>query len=354
MLEIILIIIALSVLIIAHEAGHFFSAKFFRVRVDEFGIGFPPRVFGKKIGKTLYSINALPLGGFVKIFGEHGPSEDTPLDDKEGEVSFSSISLSRRAVILLGGIIMNIIVGWMLLSAVLMIGIPFHLGVNEIVENSPAASAGISPGDFILEISRGSDILYDPISPEDFKEFIAASGENEVNIVIQRGEEEISVSLQGRVNPPEGEGSLGVSISMFGVPREGFFSALVHGARETADALGTIVKGFYHLLSNIFSSPEIAKDLSGPVGIVMIAKWAGDMGFVFFLQLMALISLNLAIFNLIPFPALDGGRVVLLLVEWITRSPVSDRVQTAINAGGLLLLLALMIFVTIQDVGRFF
>ncbi len=354
MSEILLVVISLSVLIIAHEAGHFFSAKFFRVRVDEFGIGFPPRIFGKKFGKTLYSVNALPFGGFVKIFGEDGTSKEISEENSIEERAFSDISVFRRALILLGGISMNIVAGWVILSVVFMMGIPFHLGISDVAVNSPAARADIRPGDLILTVTHGSDRINDPISSEDFKKFVVDSGEDELFLELQRGKEIISVSTHGRRTPPEGEGSLGLAISMSGIPKENFFQALVSGAQETVTTLGFIVQGFYTLLSNIFSSPEIAKNLSGPVGIVMIAKQAGDLGFVFFLQLMALISLNLAVFNCVPFPALDGGRVLLLFIEWIKRSPVSIRVQTAINAGGLILLLALMVFVTFQDIGRFF
>lgn len=352
-METIFIIIALSLLILAHEAGHFFSAKFFKVRVDEFGIGFPPRIFGKKIKGTLYSINALPFGGFVKIFGED--SEDSGSSGREeGSLGFSDISIIKRAIVLLGGIFMNIVAGWILFSVVFMIGVPFHLAVNGVAKDSPAFESGILAGDIILSASYGDNSIYDPITIDVFKKFIEDAGENNVDIVIRRGTDIHTITSHGRLSPPEGQGSLGVSISMTGVPRQGFFSAFSEGARETTSMLGLIVSSFYDFFSNIFSSPESAKNIAGPVGIVMIAKQVSDLGFVFFIQLLALISLQLAIFNLIPFPALDGGRVLLLMYEAVFRSPVSRSVQTFINAGGLIILLGLMVFATFQDIGRFF
>lgn len=353
-METILIIVALSLLIFSHEAGHFFSAKLFRVRVDEFGIGFPPRLFGRKIGETLYSVNVLPFGGFVKIAGEDGEEQNEGEKKNDSSLTFSDVSVFKRILILSGGIFMNIVAGWILLSVVFMVGIPTHLAIGDVASGSPAFESGLAAGDIILSVSSGEDSLSDPITPDEFKNFVAGSGENEITVEILRGDDVISVVTHGRTNPPEGQGSLGVAISMTGVPKQGFFSALAEGARETVSFLGLIVKLFFDFISGIFSSPEMIKDVAGPVGIVMIARQASDLGFVFFIQLLALISLQLAVFNLIPIPALDGGRILFLLYEAIFRVPASKRLQTIVNAGGFVFLIALMIFVTFQDIGRFF
>ncbi len=353
-METVLIIAALSLLIFAHEAGHFLSAKLFGVRVDEFGIGFPPRLFGRKMGETLYSVNILPFGGFVKIAGEDGEESDEKEKKNPSSLGFSDVSILKRVLILSGGVLMNIVAGWALLSVVFMSGMPTHLAIGDVASGSPAFESGLAAGDVILSVSSGEDFLSDPITPDEFKNFVAASGESEITLEILRGGDVMTVVTNGRTNPPEGQGSLGVAISMTGVPKQGFFSALAEGAKETASFLGLIVRLFYDLVSGIFSSPETIKNVAGPVGIVVIARQASDLGFVFFIQLLALISLQLAVFNLIPIPALDGGRILFLLYEAIFRVPAPKRLQTIVNAGGFIFLVALMIFVTFQDIGRFF
>ena len=353
-MDIVLIIVGLSVLILVHEIGHFVSAKFFGIGVEEFGIGFPPRIFGKKYKGTLYSVNALPFGGFVKIIGEDGDENEKGNEIKKDSLNFSSQKIWKRVIVLVAGVSMNIIAGWIIFSAVFMVGVPTKLTIIDVSSNSPAAIADIKANDFIVKATYSTKTLEDPVQTKDFISLVKEAGENNITLTLQRGKEVIEKTLQGRIHPPEGQGSLGLGLGESGVERKSFFGSLWYGATYTWDIIRMTTIGFFDLIVKIFSAPGMVKNVAGPVGIVVIAKQAADIGFVYFLQLLALISINLAVLNLLPFPALDGGRVLLLAIEKIKGSPVSLRVQSYINMAGFFLLIALMLFVTFQDVTKLF
>lgn len=345
---IIFVIIALSVLILVHEFGHFFFAKFFGVKVEEFGIGFPPRLFSKKIGETVYSLNLLPFGGFVKIYGEDGNREKIT----EPEKSFVNQPIWRRSVIVLAGVLMNIILGWLVLSAVLMIGAPEHLAIADLAPDSPAQEAGLASGDIIIEAAFGGAVLKDPITTENLLNLVKEAGNQPIHLKIRRGSDIFDFNVAGRLNPPAGQGPLGVTLVNIGFPAESFLNSFIKGAAATGETLRAVTVAFINFFSTVFTDRKILESVAGPVGIFAIAAQVGSLGIVYFLQLMALISLNLAVLNLIPFPALDGGRFLFLLFEKIKGSPVSSRFQTAVNSLGFVILLVLMVFVTIRDVSR--
>lgn len=345
---ILIIIISLSLLIIAHELGHFFAAKLSGVKVEEFGFGFPPRLFSKRYGETRYSFNLIPFGGFVRLYGED--PEKASIEKR----MFVAQAPWRRAGIIVAGITANVLVGWLLLSGVFMTGAPQHLVIVGVVSDSPAELAGLQAGDIVLEAQAGELRLTDPITGEAFIESVGKNPSGTFLLTVQRGEEIVELTVTGRESPPEGEGSLGVSLVDMGIPQESFFSGLVAGAETTIEMLKLIVVGFYTLFSKMFVSPEILKSISGPVGIFVMAKGAGSLGVVYLMQFIAFISLNLAVLNLIPFPALDGGRFLLVIIEKLKGSPISRRIQIAVNAFGLVLLLILMVVVTVQDIGRLF
>lgn len=350
-MTVLLVIIALSLLILVHELGHFLAAKAFGLKVLEFGFGFPPKVFSKKWGETEYSFNLLPLGGFVKIYGEDKESLD---EIEEPDRSLAFQPAWKKSVVILAGIVMNILLGWIMMSFVFMAGAPEHLSIASVAEESPAAEVELRTGDVVLKAQSGSSSLEDPIAANEFIEFVNKNPGGQFSLTIQRGEEIFEKTLTGRIDPPKGEGSLGVSIVEMGFEKRGFFEGFVDAAEYTGETLWLIVVAFAGLIKNLFTSPEAVGNLTGPVGIFVLAKEAGSLGLVYLLQLTALISLNLAILNLIPFPALDGGRFIMALIEKIKGSPIPKKIEVWANAFGFILLLALMVVVTIKDVGRFF
>lgn len=355
----IFVILALSFLIFIHELGHFSAAKWFRVKVLEFGIGFPPRLFGKKRGETEYTINALPFGGFVRILGEDGEDKETSSEHAEEEKdptrSFVFQSVWKKVVILAAGVFMNFLFGWLAFSAVFMAGIPRHLIISGIQPNSPAFQAELKAGDIVIEASAQGEILRDPITAENFIALTErAKGETMKLSILRRGES-FEKEVLIRENPPVGEGSLGVYLGDAGFDKTQFFPALGEGFLETINISRLVLAGFGELGARLLTAPQGAtENIAGPVGIVMVAKETSALGFVYFLQLLALISVNLAVLNLLPFPALDGGRIILALIERIKGSPVPQKIQLILNAAGFLLLVGLMILVTIQDIRRIF
>jgi regulator of sigma E protease len=345
------VIIGLSLLILVHELGHFFAAKLFGVRVDKFGFGYPPRLFSKKYGETEYSINALPFGGFVKIYGENEATVDK--SDPDYKRSFAFQPAWKRSVILLAGIFMNVVFGWLLLSFVFAIGAPEYVGIVSVADSSPAENAGLQAGDIILETQRGEEILDNLTTTDRFINFVKETPEGLFTLTIQRDGKTFETDISGRINPPPGEGSLGVALVNMGIEKKPLFTAFWHGLKTSIQMLGAIAVGFYTIITKAFTTPEIMENIAGPVGIFVITKQVSTIGFIYLVQFIGFISLNLVILNLIPFPALDGGRFFFILIEKIKGSPVSGKVQMVINAAGFLLLIALMIFVTVKDIGRF-
>ena len=341
----------LSILIIGHEFGHFFASKIFGVEIDEFGFGYPPRIFGKKIGKTLWSINALPFGGFVKIRGENGSEEAS--DTREGK-NFSNKPALQRGAILLAGVFMNVVIGFIIFTAVFMIGSPKEIVISRVSNNSPAYNAGIKENNIIKSSLSGGESISSFTNTESFVSFVGRHISDDITLTIKDGNAISSYVLRGREHPPEGEGALGIELVSLGFERVGFFSAMYQGFQSTIDTLWQVVKAFTNLFLTIFVNPDVIKNIAGPVGIFAIAGQAGSFGFVYFLQFLALVSLNLAVLNFIPFPALDGGRVLMLVIEKIKGSPVSLRMQSYVNMAGFFLLIGLMLFVTFQDVTKLF
>ncbi len=354
-----IVIIGLIVLILAHEFGHFIAAKLFNVKVEEFGIGYPPRLFGKQIGETLYSVNLLPLGGFVRIHGEDEKLEkeehekDETIDSLSSERSFANQAIWKRAIILIAGVTMNMIVGWFIFSGVLMMGSPAHLAVAEVAKDSPAYTAGMRPNDFIVGAKLGATTLTDPILGDNFIGAMKQVAGEKVSVDVLRDGKTETFEIMSRANPPAGEGSLGISLADAGVARQSFFKAIGNGFMVAVTVFWLTLKGFVSLIISIFTTPGTAlAGVAGPVGVFGIASQTGKMGLIYLFQLIALISVNLAVLNLIPFPALDGGRVFFLLIEKVKGSPVSYKTQKIVNMVGFAALILLMVFVTIHDVGN--
>ncbi|RJQ26678.1 RIP metalloprotease RseP [Candidatus Parcubacteria bacterium] len=339
-----LVIIGLVFLILVHEFGHFIVARFFHVRVEEFGIGYPPRVWSKMKGGVLWSINALPFGGFVKILGEDGGENDPQ--------SFSRQKIWKRIMILCAGICMNMIAGWIFFSGVYITGSPARAIIMEVKENTPASIAGLKNGDIVIAVSSPTELLKIP-NADEFTSFTKRSVEKAITIEVSRSGRTESVSLIPREHPPEGEGALGVVITNAGFEKHSFFSGLWQGFLTTIDVTIAIILGLVSFFANLFS-PGAFDSVAGPVGVVKIAADMGKLGLAYVFQIIGLISINLAILNLVPFPALDGGRVLFLIIEKFRGRAVSPKVEQTVNMVGFLALIVLMIVVTFKDVSRLF
>lgn len=352
-----LTIVGLSLLILVHELGHFVAAKLFGLRVDEFGFGLPPRALGKRIGETIYSLNWLPFGGFVKIYGEDSP-ENYPNttkghkmeEKKAAAVSDEFVDLDRdrsfvsqkpwkKSIIILSGVLMNFILGWFLISAVFMIGAPKGIFITEVAKDGPGAISGIVLGDRVLGYG----------SAEEFIDFIKKHRGEEIVLDIERGGEIFKIQAIPRINPPLGEGALGISLAEGG-ERLGFLPALSEGLFTTIKLIGFIFVALFTLIFGVFTGGADLTGISGPIGIFGVARGAGALGLAAFLNLFALISINLGVLNAIPFPALDGGRFLFIVIEKIKGAPLPVKFERLANGIGFAILISLMILITIRDV----
>src|SRR3989344_5243660 len=305
-MTILLVVLGISILILVHELGHFLAAKFFNVKVEEFGFGFPPRLFYKQVGETKYSINLLPLGGFVKLLGE---SPAAPVPETEKHRSFSSQNAGKRTLIIIAGVLMNFL------------------------QDTPAAIAGLKSGDQLSDFKTA----------DEFISFVDARKGEEVNLNIRRGGEILNVLVVPRVNVPEGEGALGVAITETGFPQKSFFGSLFEGFKTSIQIVSAIFTGLLSLIIGVFTGARDFENLVGPVGIFGVATQAGQLGYIYLLQLIGIISLNLFVLNIFPFPALDGGRLLFIIIEKIKGSPMAPRLEAVANGLGFAFLLALML-----------
>ena len=334
------VFVGIALLILIHEFGHFVVAKLSGILVEEFGFGFPPRIFAKKIGETVYSITLLPFGGFVKMFGEDAPPASSGQGVNLGR-SFSAQPAWRRAAIIAAGVIMNFVLGWFLLSGIFMVGTPQVVMISEVFPGSPAAQAGILPQDQVKDFKTAREVV----------DFISGNRGREITLTLQRGAEELKITATPRL---EGEAALGVGIVDAGVPRHSFFRAFFEGFKSAVLVVVGILVAFLNLFWGLLTQGRIVMDVVGPIGLFGIATEVGALGFLYLAQLIALISLNLAVLNVMPFPALDGGRLLFIAIEKIKGKPLSQNFERAANTAGFILLLMLMLAVTARDIVRLF
>lgn len=375
MLTAIVFILIFGLLVFVHELGHFFVARKNGVKVNEFGFGFPPRLVSfQKIGKrikwlfgpkakpedesTVFSLNLIPLGGFVDIFGEKG-------EGKENRESFASRSVWTRSRIVVAGVLMNFLLAYFLLSFAHFIGLPtvideaaavstargVKIQIIEVRPDSPAFSAGLKVGDEIVELR--DDAVLEKISEiGPVQEFINSRKGKEIVMVIKRGAEVSEKKMIPRPETPEGEGPLGVALAKIGIVSQPWYLAPLKGAETFFGLMKMTLSAFGRALKQLFADGSVIAELSGPVGIAVLINQATKLGFIYILQFTALLSLNLAIINLLPFPALDGGRLLFFGIEKIKGSPVSEKFENIAHTAGFVILIVLMILITIRDVGR--
>ncbi len=342
LLTILSFVAVLVVLVLAHEVGHFVTARAFGVRVDEFGLGFPPRLFSIKRGETRYSLNMVPLGGFVKMAGEEDPSVPGSLASKSPGV---------RILVLASGSLMNALLPVLLFTIAFMI--PHHVVsgavlVREVAAGSPAAMAGIRAGDAILEIDGRR--VHNNV---DLQRAIQSKLGSEVTILVRhRDATTESVEVVPRWQPPEGEGAVGVLIETANpiLVRQSypFWRAIPMAVTELIE---TFILFKNVIISMIIGSAPVV--VAGPVGVAQIAGEVARAGLSPLLEFAAFFSINLAIINIFPMPALDGGRIAFVIVEWVRRGKrVSPRIEGMIHLAGFVLLIGAMVLITLQDIMR--
>ncbi|MBI5400963.1 MAG: site-2 protease family protein [Candidatus Yonathbacteria bacterium] len=362
-MSILLFIIILAALVLVHELGHFIAAKRSGVRVDEFGIGFPPQLWKKKIGETVYSFNAFPIGGFIKIFGE-----DPTHESLKGKDSARSLTHKKRYVqawIISAGIVFNLLFAWMLISIGFMWGLPYsvddsaygarvqnaELTITQVMPKSPAKKVGLKGGDIIESLSSGSDTLSSP-RVNTTQKFIASH--DSVSLTYLRGTQTKTISVSGEEGFVDGRRAIGISMDIVGTLKLPIHEALFVGLTTTASMTYGMTLGILDFFKNILIGQADFREVSGPVGIVGIVSDASALGFLHLISLTAIISINLAIINLLPFPALDGGRLFFLLIEAIKRSPIKPEITNIANGIGFLILIAFIVFITFNDVMKLF
>lgn len=358
-LTILLFIGILALLIVTHEWGHFIVARKSGIRVDEFGFGFPPKIISIKKGLTEYSLNLIPLGGFVKIHGEEGEGKGEP-------DSFASRSVPTRIAVVLAGVTMNFLLAMVLLSFGFWYGLPRvvdeHTGYDvraakvtilQVAPGSPAAQAGITIGDAIIGASF-SGTSADINEVKAAQDYIYAHRGQEFTIVLARGNERLEKKVTPRMEVPPQEGALGVVLEKTGIVSYPWYRAIPEGVKATVSMTGTFLKTFYTILAHLVTEGKLVADIAGPVGIGALTYQVTQLGFSYIIQFAAILCINLAIINSLPFPALDGGRFIFLLIEGIKGSPVSRRFEYIVHTAGFALLIMLMVVVTVRDVVKLF
>ncbi len=366
-MSVIIFIIILAILVLVHEFGHFIVAKKSGIRVDEFGLGFPPKIWSKKWRGTLYTLNAVPFGGYVKIFGEDAHSEEIQ-NEEDKKKSFVYKPKWIQAAVLVAGVTMNIIFAWFVISIGFLIGVPassdyggfgkvsdVKLTVVEVMQDSPAGKAGLISGDVINKVSAGDVVLTsEDLTPEKVRSLITSSQSQTIDIEYIENLTQKFASITPSLEIAPGKRALGIVMDSTGIIKLPLYLAPLEGVRTTGIVIQNTAVGLYNFFAGVFSFESDFSQVSGPIGIAKVVGEANKLGFVYLLTLTALISINLAIINLLPFPALDGGRLLFVLIETITRRPINAKFVKWTNAVGFAFLLLLMVAVTVHDIWKIF
>lgn len=331
-MTIIYAIIIFCLLIFVHELGHFIVAKACGVKVNEFAIGMGPAIFKKQKGETLYAIRLFPIGGFCAMEGEDEDSED--------DRAFNNKPAWQRALVLTAGSFMNL-----LTAVVLMIVIAFVMGqatttVNEVLDDSPAYRAGMVSGDRIVEV--------DGTAVDEWNDVITCIGESSrdtADIVVERDGAQQTLTAALEYDKESGRNKIGITPEM----KHSVAGSVGSGMKNTWNM--TVM--MYKVIKQLFTGDVSVSELSGPVGIVYAVNQSAKAGVIYVVYLASLLSLNLAIMNMLPFPALDGGRLLFLLIRKITGKRITDAIEGKIHFIGIILLMVLMVYVTWNDIVKF-
>lgn len=358
-MTVLLFIVVLVVLIVVHELGHFFAAKWSGMQVDEFGVGYPPKLAGVRYGETEYSLNALPFGGFVSIYGEDETEAGNPR-------AFSARPRILQALVLVAGVAMNLFLAYVIITGMLFVGTPRALTPEEaaiapdaalvvasVLPGSPAQQAGLVPGDIVRSVTDGQEELATS-DPEDFTAYVAAqeAGE-ELSFIIERNGEELSLAAvpeAGLIVSDPTRPVLGVSLASVGTVPVSWYEAPVQGAVLTWSITKQVAIALVSFFGSVFTLSADWAQVSGPVGIAGAVGDAYDQGLTPLFTITALISINLALINLLPIPALDGGRLLFVIIESVIRRPIPTVFVRGVNVAGFAFLILLMVVITASDI----
>ena len=354
-LTILIALFSLIVLLVIHEFGHFILAKKFGTKIEEFGVGYPPRIFGKKIGETIYSLNLIPFGAFVKIHGEEGGVEDYR--------SFTDKSLWQRFLIIIGGVVSFWIVSAVLLGVVSATwGLPqavsdeenhnlkeIRIQITQVMPDSPAETAGLKTGDIIVGFEKVSDV----------QNFVASNKGKEINFTIKRGEDLFEKKIVPRLSFPSDEGPTGLALARTALRQYSWLSAPWQGVTVSFGMTANVIRGWIAGIKNVLGIAKLPSglkmDFFGPVGILDLLSQYSKMGVSYFFFLVSYISVAMALTNILPIPALDGGKIVFLAIEGLRGKAVNYKIEQNITATFFVLLIIFMVFVTVKfDIPRIF
>lgn len=342
---IVLFIAVLLVTVLVHEWGHYIAAKKSGMLVEEFGFGIPPRLWSWKKGETRYSINVLPIGGFVKIAGENGEDLNAP-----HERQFESKPWYIKSLVLIAGVIMNVALAIVLFATAYTIGMPGMTDsgtptVVSVVQGSPTQAAGVAVGDTVQSVVIDKKIV-DVLDTDKIHEAIASSKGDVTITYTHKGESHTAVIT------PSAQRLIGVAIEPIGVIKQPFFKALGLAWQQSMSLIGQIVTAIGTLVGGLLHGHGSTEGLVGPVGLAREVGNAATFGITYLLAFIATISLNLAVLNILPFPALDGGRLIVVWGEAITKRKFSSTVVGLIHGIGFLILIALMVALTVGDIRK--
>lgn len=356
LVSIVVFIGLLLALVLVHEWGHFIVARLAGCRIEEFAFGFPPRLLAFTKNGTRYAFNLLPLGGYVKIEGE---DMENPLG---GPTSFASKSAPWRVAILAAGVVMNVVLAALFLIIQAGLGVPVLVTdensaqvsdqqtfIVNVDPGSPAALAGIKALDRLVRIN---DLTLPSVAQV---QSLAQTYTNQVLVLeVERQGQHLTVKIVPRLHPPTGQGAMGVALQATGLEKTAWWKAPGVGLTRTWQMLKAIVEQFFSLARQLLSQGSVGESLTGPVGIALYAHEVTQLGASYVLEFGALISLNLAIINILPFPALDGGRILFVLLSSLLGRRLPLKIEQYAHLTGFALLILLMVLITFKDVQHLF
>ncbi len=364
--------IILSILVLVHELGHFVAAKRLGIKVEEFGFGLPPRIWGIKKGETMYSINWLPIGGFVKLYGEDREEENSKVKGQSSKLSdraFYARPPWQRAIILVAGVTMNFILAIVVISYLFTQGVMVpvdRVHIDKVVAGSPADQAGLKEKDIVKKLKipfgnaqgrQNTKVKTEEIEIKNGETLVNKTKEHlgqQISLIIVRNGQEMEVMLIPRKDYPKDQGPLGIVISNYEEKKYPLAQAPILGLKESFKLSWELLKGIGTTLFKLVTFQSVSKDIAGPVGIAQMTGQAIKFGQSAVLELMGLLSLNLAIVNILPFPALDGGRLLFVVIEATTGKKIRAQWERYAHQVGMAILLALIVLVTLNDLVRIF